>query len=194
MYTLKDGVLTIDDGVTEILKKDFSFDKKDIKSVIISNSVKKIGALAFNRCENLTSVTIPESVKEIGDFAFAGCAINNFESKLLKIKNGCAMSDDGLTVLYGTNSQLTEISIPEGVKIIGDEAFAECKKIEKVIILEGVEKICVSAFCRCKNLEAITIPESIEEIGAGAFYECEQLTTFTIPGSVKEIEDMAFYG
>ena len=194
MYTLKDGVLTIDDGVTEILKKDFSFDKKDIKSVIIPDGVKKIGGLAFNRCENLTSVTIPESVKEIGGFAFAGCAINNCESKLLKIKNGCAMTDDGLTVLYGTNSQLTEISIPEGIKIIGDEAFAECKKITKVIIPEGVKKICVIAFCRCKKLSEVIIPESVEEIEGGAFEDCKNLTTVKIPETVKVIGDLTFDG
>ena len=97
MYTLKDGVLTIDEGVTEISRKNFSFDKKDIKSVIIPEGVKKIGASAFSYCANLTSVTIPKTVEVIGNYAFSQC------------KN------------------LTFIKIPEGVKKIGAFVFTICK-------------------------------------------------------------------
>ena len=179
MYTLKDGVLTIDEGVTEISRKDFSFDKKDIKSVIIPDGVKKIGASAFSYCANLTTVTmlegvekiedeafrycknlttiiIPESIKDIGNYSFENCGIDNFEGKNFKIKNGLALSSDGFTVLYRANANLTAITIPEGVKKIERFAFSRCENLTKVTIPDGVEEIGDCAFhcCSIDNLES----------------------------------------
>ena len=240
MYTLKDGVLTIDEGVTEISGKDFSFDKKDIKSVIIPDGVKKIGASAFSYCANLTSVTIPktvevigncafsqcknltsiaipEGVKKIGAFAFTNCenlakvtipdsvemirdgaftncAIDNFESKLLKIKNGCAFSQGGLTLLYRANVNLTDITIPKGIRWIGDRAFRNCSNLIQVTIPESVKSIGDGAFSRCENLKTVAISEGVKKIGMVAFDGCKNLSSVIIPESIKKIGDGAFRG
>ena len=47
---------------------------KEIKDLIIPNSVTSIGQCAFMDCSSLTSVTIPNSVKTIGIGAFNGCS------------------------------------------------------------------------------------------------------------------------
>ena len=46
---------------------------KEIKDLVIPNSVTAIGDHAFNFCTGLTSVTIPNSVTSIGKAAFYGC-------------------------------------------------------------------------------------------------------------------------
>ena len=194
MYTLKDGVLTIDEGVTEISRKNFSFDKKDIKSVIIPDGVKKIGAFAFTNCENLAKVTIPDSVEMIRDGAFTNCAIDNFESKLLKIKNGCAFSQGGLTLLYRANVNLTDITIPKGIRWIGDRAFRNCSNLIQVTIPESVKSIGDGAFSRCENLKTVTISEGVKKIGRVAFDGCKNLSSVIIPESIKKIESYAFRG
>ena len=47
---------------------------KEIKSLIIPNSVTHVGGYAFSGCSGLTSVTIGNGVTSIGKSAFAGCS------------------------------------------------------------------------------------------------------------------------
>ena len=56
-------------AITSALENCFS-----LTSVKIPNSVKKIGADAFNSCHSLTSIEIPDSVTEIGGGAFFRCS------------------------------------------------------------------------------------------------------------------------
>lgn len=53
-----------------------AFEKYSFKSVIISEGVEVIDWFAFYNCKNLTSITIPSSVRRIGYSAFDGCGKN----------------------------------------------------------------------------------------------------------------------
>ena len=47
--------------------------KKDIKKIVIPESVKRIGDWTFADCTSLTSIEIPKSVESIGYRAFYNC-------------------------------------------------------------------------------------------------------------------------
>ncbi|MBR2354212.1 MAG: leucine-rich repeat protein [Clostridia bacterium] len=73
-YTGSDSHIVIPsviDGYQVTAIGDSAFTSKKIKSVIISNGIKKIDWFAFNECTALVSVTIPQSVTSIGYSAFA---------------------------------------------------------------------------------------------------------------------------
>ncbi len=69
----------------------------------------------------------------------------------------------------------TEVVIPDGIEIIGRNAFKNCASITKVIIPQGARKIGEYAFYGCSNLESISIPKSVNAIGSFAFDECKSI-------------------
>ena len=112
---------------------------KGIQSVVIPESVTKIGESAFSDCSSLTSVTIPEGVTEIGERAFYGC------------------------------SSLTSVTIPEGVTRIGDWAFKGCSSLTSVTIPESVTRIGDKAFYGCSSLTSVDLLCIVDSVGKEAF-------------------------
>lgn len=163
--------ITIPDEVETIETGTFSY-CTNLKDVTLPYNLRKIGGFAFQGCENLKSIEIPVSVQEIEFCAFNGCNITDLESGILKIKNGCALSENGLTVHYRVNRNLSDITIPKGVEKIADNAFIGCSTLTTVTIPEGVHTIGKGAFKDCKNLINVTIPDDIQNIGAEAFIRC----------------------
>ena len=136
------------------IPNDFFEYNKQIKKIIIPNSVTSIGYSAFYECINLESVTIPNSVESIGNDAFNNC------------------------------SNLTSITIHNSVKNIGNNAFRNCINLESVIIPDSVTRIGDYAFFDCKDLKSVTISNRVETIGISAFYNCSSLEYVTIPNSI----------
>lgn len=87
-----------------------------------------------------------------------------------------------------------DVRIPDGITVIGENAFQGMNNIESVYIPEGVEIISEGAFSGCKNLQAIHIPETLETIDIDAFSGCVKLRNMTFPDSIKNIESSAFTG
>lgn len=97
-------------------------------------------------------------------------------------------------VLEKYNGAAMEVVIPNSVKIIGDEAFQNCKGITSVVIPDSVKEIGRYAFNNCAELESVTMANSVQKIGYCAFRDCRSLTALTIPDSVREIDNDAFAG
>ena len=70
-----DGTYSIKEGVRIICNNAFS-GCFSLKSLVIPDSVTRIGDSAFFCCEFLRSVVIPDSVTSIGDSAFGSWALS----------------------------------------------------------------------------------------------------------------------
>ena len=88
-------------------------------------------------------------------------------------------------------TNLTSVTIGDGVIGIGNSAFYNCSKLASLTIPNSVTSIGYSAFEECRSLKSITIPNSVTSIGQNAFFECG-LTSVTIPDSVTSISKGAF--
>ena len=90
-----------------------------------------------------------------------------------------------------------EIEIPSEiggytVAAIADSAFENCHGLTgEVVIPEGVKTIGNSAFAGCWNLNSVVLPDSIESLGSMAFSSCYRLKSIDL-GGLKEIPYMAF--
>jgi len=76
---------------------------------------------------------------------------------------------------------LLSIEIPSSVKIIGKNAFRECKSLVTVRFASDhdckLEEIDEFAFFSCTNLVSIDFPSSLKHIGSSAFEFCSSLVT-----------------
>lgn len=66
------------------------------------------------------------------------------------------------------------------------------KTITRITLPEGLKKIGESAFCDLISLESVNIPESVRSIGEYAFRDCVSLKTIIVPDGVKDIDANAF--
>ena len=87
-----------------------------------------------------------------------------------------------------------EVTIPDGVTAIGEEAFSWCSRLTNIVIPESVTAIGRCAFSNCGRLTSIVIPDSVTAIGEEAFWYCSRLTSIVIPDSVTAIGYGAFIG
>jgi len=191
-----------------------------LTSIIIPDSITSIGNKAFWNCRSLTSITIPDGVTSIGDYVFWNCSSlesviigNGVTSISYYAFSGCSSLEeikfkdiasycqiDGLysfsqNKVYISGQKLTEmtsIAIPDGVTIIGENAFRNCKSLTSIIIPDGVTIIGEFAFYNCSSLTNVTIGNGVTSIGARAFDGCIKLTSITIPDSVTSIGGYAF--
>jgi len=107
----------------------------------------------------------------------------------------------------GTNafkwcSNLTSVTIPNGVTTIGDSAFYGCTGLTSVSLPNTITSIGNNAFNNCSGLTSvggigsgasIEIPNGVTSIGDRVFYYCGHLTSVTIPNTITSIGDYAFY-
>lgn len=100
--------------------------------------------------------------------------------------------EDGVLKKY--TGTATEVVIPEGVTVIGHNAFSECNSVTSIMVPNGVTNIEYCAFEKCGNLLSIMLPDSVTDIGAAAFHECKNLTSVVIPPNVTEIFWSTFAG
>lgn len=87
--------------------------------------------------------------------------------------------------------KIKEFHIPETVNKISDYAFEGCK-FEKITISEGVEVLPEGVFQNCKKLNFVALPTSLIKIFPNAFCQCKRITDILIPRNVKIIYRNAF--
>ena len=148
--------------------------KTKLKTLVIPDEVKRIGAREFYKCGTLTSVTIPNSVTNIEEWAFFGC------SGLKGITIPDSVTSLGWCAFYEC-SGLTSVTIPDSVTSIGGGAFSGCRGLTSIAIPDSVVDIGIGAFKGCSGLTSVTIGTGVTSIGLWAFYECSGLTSITIP-------------
>ena len=120
-----------------------------------------------------------------------------FDGPVTKVGNFAFMAnynpDLGLEDEYiGTCKQLVSVSLPEGVKYIGNMAFYECINLQDISIPSTVTGIGLYAFTETCSLTSISFPEKLESIGVGAFC-ASGISSITIPNSVTHLGEEAFY-
>lgn len=84
-----------------------------------------------------------------------------------------------------------DVVIPEGVKVVVTNAFAEKDKIVSIVFPKSCERIERYALAHADNLTGVTILGPAD-IGSHAFMSCPNLTEVYLADGVKSIQDECF--
>lgn len=88
-------------------------------------------------------------------------------------------------------SELEQAVMTDGIKTIGNHAFAGCHNLHQVIFPMDLQEIGSYGFAGCKNLRTITLPEMLEQLGDYAFYDTG-LKAVQIPKTLYWLGEGAF--
>ena len=225
------------EGITEIGKSCF-FDKKGILSVTFPKSLKKINPKAFRNCVSLEKIEFQNDNVEICKDAFQNCT----SLKYIKLANGNEYElqgiggnhshlpdlvkkihhqvlsnfiisgnilikyigieervtiPDGIEIIgeraFAKNETIVTMILPDSIKIIEEEAFSDCIMLQKINLPQNIREIGKSAFENCVKLMKVELPQSIDTIHTSTFSRCQSLSDVIFSHCVKTIEDMAFY-
>ncbi|MBQ4311225.1 MAG: leucine-rich repeat domain-containing protein, partial [Oscillospiraceae bacterium] len=91
------------------------------------------------------------------------------------------------------NIKVTEIEIEDGIKTIGEYAFADLKSLKKITIPDSVEAINGGALLGINYLKEIRIPDKVSVISWDMFYYCIYLESLYIPAGIEKIQSYAFH-
>ena len=127
-------------------------------------------------------VKLPKTLKTIGDYAFSGSDIS-----LTEFPDG--LTSIGYQAFYHT--RLPQALIPESVTSIGENAFGNNWYLRDVSYPVAAKVIPDNCFNNCQRLQPFEIPEGITSLGYRAFYQCYSYRT-SIPASVTSIGSYAF--
>lgn len=101
------------------------YDRRDLLSVQIGDSVRDIMSQAFFQCERLETLKFGKMVRTLGSSSFSFCY------------------------------KLESIRIPDSVSVIGEGAFANCSNLKYVEMNNKVNWIKASAFSECGKIEHV---------------------------------------
>ncbi len=173
--------------------------KKSLDDLVIPQTyegkpVVAIGDYAFAAKSSIDSVTIPASVIKIGEGAFSSCYYedknHNMYIKRIKFERKSQLKYIGDKAFYNC-VRLQKISIPDSVEEIGDYAFA-CTVNEKT----SFEKIEFGANSRLKilgdyvfwnndGLKIAKLPGSLNQLGLRIFGGCDNLEEIEFNGDIN---------
>lgn len=226
------GVLTaiiIPEGVMSIGNSAFE-NCSGLATVTLPKSLKSIGNDAFWSCSALTTLNLSEGMMltSIGTNAFVGTSLSlpleggisyvgTFAYQVNQILTEYAIKEGTTGInanLFANFTAMTNVTIPESVVFIGENAFSGCtslpiengiryadcyaievtdKTLTDYALKDSVRYLGSRLFEGCKAMTAIAIPAGVTQIGNRTFYGCSSMTTVTLPENLKSIGNEAFY-
>ena len=138
--------------------------------IINNNIVVKYGVVIDN-----------QTVNESDEFNIEGDVLKSCKLGFKTIKT--------IKSSYGYNRDRS-IRIPDGVKVIGNKAFAYNEDIKKVILPPSIKIIEDSAFYK-SSIESINL-DNIEVLGSNSFAYCENLRSINNLNNIRNIGERAF--
>ena len=156
-----------------------------LSDINIPEEIKTVGEDAFLGTDILKKTDIDEY-----GCAYIGKVLvcSDGDKEYVKVKDYTKVIADGV---FYDNENLKKIEFPDSLERIGNESFRSCKSLEEISVPEGVDIIGESAFMY-SGLKKVSLPETVVNIGDYAFMECIHLSEINLPKNIENIGHWCF--
>ena len=179
-------------GCTKVGDHAFAgYEMPDVLSVKIADSVEEIGEGAFDHALDHIlqgGLELPAGLRKLEKSAFCRC-----RGIVGKVALPDSLAAIERSAFEGCET-MTSVDMGDGVKTIGDYAFAACGRLNSVTLSESLEQIENDAFRECVALETMTMPRGLGYIGDSSFAECEELSEVVFNGNSPSVGKDTFAG
>lgn len=177
---------------------DYAFYNTGLISINIPDNVETIKDFAFSNSNQLKTVIIGSGINSIGNNPFISCSAIismtvSAANTAYESKDNCIYTKDGKSIIYYNCNGKTEITIPEGIEVLGNHLFYYNKDITKVTFPSTLITIGECDFYYCEKITSVIIPDNVTVIGSGAFSNCSTLKNVTLSSKLTEIGSSAFF-
>ena len=178
-----------------------------LETIYFPNTLVSIGYGAFEGCEELTDLEFPFGLTQINSNAFKDClalTAANLPDTVESIHHGAFMNsgigsfhyplkwEKAGTSVFGDCRSLKEITVPEGVTVIPEDAFYGANFLERINLPSSLTTIDREAFYNCVSLTGVEFPDGLTTINYAAFRGCVSFTKLDLPDSVTYLGQNAF--
>ncbi len=161
-----------------------------ITSVVVEEGITYVGNAAFCQLNSMTTVSYPASLEDLGISTAFGASFTEYildsANKVFRTDDGALVRKDTMTLVSVPCGKTGSYTLASDICVVGNGAF-EGSRLTEVTLNDGLKKIGDGGFAVCPNLTELVIPETVTAIGAFAFNGCTGLKEITIPRSVTTI-------
>lgn len=188
--------VTIGNNITSIGINAFQ-NCKELTSVDMGESVENIGDGAFSNCSELINVKCSPALRELGTSVFGNdkklTTIDLEGNEYLVFSDGIIYTADMTKLVESLDSaDFTNYVLPSTIVEINDFAFYGQRELKSIKLNDGITVIPQGAFIDCKGLRELVIPDSVVTIESAVF-SGSAITRIVIPASVEKIDKDAFF-
>ena len=174
-----------------------------LTSIELPNTLTEIGSEAFSGCSGIISLDVPATVTTIGNNAFYGIININYTGSATGspwgalcvngyVDGDLIYTDSTKTNLVKCMPTATDVTIPNTVTSIGENAFKSCENLTNIVIPDTVTSLGIQCFYSCGNLASAVIGNGVTNIPIRAFSFCDSLVSVTLPNTITTIDTSAF--
>ena len=169
---LLEGCITISQEPDEAI----AFEDSKTKQICVSNwdtnNDGELSILEASRVQSIGQVFKESTIKSFNEFRYF-----------------VSVTEVGYLSFF--SSSIKEIIFPEGITIVGQEAFTYCRSLSSLVFNEKLVEIGSWAFSDCNSLSIINLPESLQTLGDQAF-DATPVAKVFIPDSVVNLGSNPF--
>ena len=162
-----------------------------LESIVIPDSVENLDEKTFKSCDALSEITIGAGIEALGAINLESTALKKIdvseENPAYSSKDGILFDKTQERIIrYPVSCGAVKYRIPATVNVVDKNAFAGSKYLNYVVFPEGVSVIPQNTFNNCKSLKKIMILNRECEINADIPKNVENVEIAGYKGSTAE--------